>query len=335
MRRSVSLLGCLALLLCFGVVANAQEQSGSIQGIVKDVSGAVLPGATVEARSANVVGVTTAIADASGAYRFPALPPGTVRAHGHPAGIHDREGSRCPVAVGTGSEDRCAADRSPRVARRCRSPPSRRSSTSSRTTPAATHQPTTSSSASRRAATSRAIVSTAPGAQRRIARGGIQIDGAQRFREPLHHRRHGHDQPADRRLRQDDATPSSSKKCRSRSSGYTAEYGGSTGGVISAITKSGSNQFRGSLGTYYRNRGVAGSDPARAGASTRSPTAPNTCTGTPEFVGTPDDDCSTTGTRSATSAVRSCSDKLWFYFGSATTAPTTSATTTFRNSPAP
>src|SRR6266511_1375450 len=53
--------------------AIAQEQGGSIQGIVKDSSGAVLPGVTIEARSPSVVGVSTTITDTRGGYRFPAL----------------------------------------------------------------------------------------------------------------------------------------------------------------------------------------------------------------------------------------------------------------------
>ena len=34
-----------------------------------------------------------------------------------------------------------------------------------------------------------------------------------------------------------------------KSSGYNAEFGGATGGVVSAITKSGSNRIRGSAGS--------------------------------------------------------------------------------------
>ncbi|PYR91842.1 MAG: hypothetical protein DMF84_15495 [Acidobacteria bacterium] len=56
--------------------AAAQEQRGSIQGIVKDASGGVLPGATVEARSAGS-GVLSAVADAGGNFRFPSVLPGT------------------------------------------------------------------------------------------------------------------------------------------------------------------------------------------------------------------------------------------------------------------
>src|SRR5262249_55072602 len=56
--------------------ASAQEQRGSIEGVVKDTSGAVLPGVTVEAHSAGS-GVLTAVSDESGNYRFPSLLPGT------------------------------------------------------------------------------------------------------------------------------------------------------------------------------------------------------------------------------------------------------------------
>jgi hypothetical protein len=44
-------------------------------GIVKDASGAVLPGATVSLTGANVVGTQTATTNADGFYRFINLPP--------------------------------------------------------------------------------------------------------------------------------------------------------------------------------------------------------------------------------------------------------------------
>ena len=57
--------------------AAAQETRGSIEGIIKDPSGAVLPGVTVEAKGVNVAGAQTAVTDAAGIYRFPSLQPGT------------------------------------------------------------------------------------------------------------------------------------------------------------------------------------------------------------------------------------------------------------------
>ena len=43
-----------------------------------------------------------------------------------------------------------------------------------------------------------------------------------------------------------------------KSSGYNAEYRAATGGVVSAITKSGSNAFHGSAGTYYSDNKFLG-----------------------------------------------------------------------------
>src|SRR5207247_7244994 len=77
MRKRIALLGVLLCLLASAAAALAQEQTGAIQGTVKDSSGAVLPGVTVEARSPSAVGVNTAVTNAQGVYRFPALPPGT------------------------------------------------------------------------------------------------------------------------------------------------------------------------------------------------------------------------------------------------------------------
>src|SRR6188472_2465975 len=76
MKRYACLLGVLALCLSMTTGAWAQDTRGSIEGVVKDGSGAVLPGATVEARSPRLVGVQATTSDANGIYRFPALPPG-------------------------------------------------------------------------------------------------------------------------------------------------------------------------------------------------------------------------------------------------------------------
>ena len=76
--RSTALVGVLLCLLAFAGPAYAQEQTGSIQGVVKDASGSVLPGVTVEARNGQG-SATTAVTNAQGVYRFPALAPGPTR----------------------------------------------------------------------------------------------------------------------------------------------------------------------------------------------------------------------------------------------------------------
>ncbi len=80
MPRPLSVVTGAALILLLGLsgVASAQGTvTGSVQGIVKDSDGGVLPGATVTAIStALVMGRMTTTADVRGGWRFPALPPG-------------------------------------------------------------------------------------------------------------------------------------------------------------------------------------------------------------------------------------------------------------------
>ena len=64
------------LLMC--ATASAQNANGSITGAVKDASGAVLPGVTVEAASpALIEKARTAVTDGQGLYRIVDLRPGT------------------------------------------------------------------------------------------------------------------------------------------------------------------------------------------------------------------------------------------------------------------
>jgi len=69
----------LVLTLLFGSVApaRAQASTGGLRGVVKDQSGAVLVGVTVEAESpARIGGAAVEVSDAEGTYRFENLPVG-------------------------------------------------------------------------------------------------------------------------------------------------------------------------------------------------------------------------------------------------------------------
>src|ERR1700716_758862 len=81
-RRGFQLVvAVLAVCLLASTHACAQgggaSTTGSINGKVADSSGGVLPGVTVSATSPSSMGIQSAVTDASGNYRFPALPPGT------------------------------------------------------------------------------------------------------------------------------------------------------------------------------------------------------------------------------------------------------------------
>jgi hypothetical protein len=74
MRRRYALV-CAALLLVS--VPALGQTTGSINGILTDNTGAVLPGATVTAKSPALMGLQVATTNEQGQYRFPSLPPGT------------------------------------------------------------------------------------------------------------------------------------------------------------------------------------------------------------------------------------------------------------------
>ena len=77
-RRAVYALACV---LALTLPVAAQEQTGQIQGSVKDSSGAVLPGVTVEITNTSTGSVAaTEVTDANGIYRVPGLRPGKYEA---------------------------------------------------------------------------------------------------------------------------------------------------------------------------------------------------------------------------------------------------------------
>lgn len=71
--RVVLLVGCVLLI----TPAYAQRTTGDLLGIVKDASGAILPGVTVTATGPNIARPQTTTSTESGSYRITNLPPGT------------------------------------------------------------------------------------------------------------------------------------------------------------------------------------------------------------------------------------------------------------------
>src|SRR5215467_14619196 len=65
------LFGALAVVAAYG-----QENTGAIRGVIKDSTGAAIPGAKVTASSPALVRAIDVTSDKEGAYRFPKLPAG-------------------------------------------------------------------------------------------------------------------------------------------------------------------------------------------------------------------------------------------------------------------
>ena len=248
MKKFVSV--CMALCLLVATAAAAQETRGSIEGVVKDSSGAVLPGVTVEARSSALVGVQNTVSNENGSYRFPGLPPGVYEVSANLTGFSAKKvdniqlqlgqvlkvdfalavsgvtesiqvTAEAPIidvkqnaaAVSIGSE---IIDRIPKG----------RNFTS--------------------------VITTAPGTNDEAKAGGLQIDGSSGSEN-----RFVIDGLDTTSLRQGTSARTLLtdfvSEVQVKSSGYNAEFRATTGGVINAITKSGSNAWHGSVGSYYSN----------------------------------------------------------------------------------
>src|SRR5206468_6613823 len=101
MRRRV-LRNAIWLLLLTSIAgpAHAQRTTGEIIGKVTDESNAVLPGVTVAIRGSGIAGSPTVVTSETGAYRFPALPPGEYALEYTLQGFSTLRHEAIPVGVG-------------------------------------------------------------------------------------------------------------------------------------------------------------------------------------------------------------------------------------------
>ncbi len=254
---NVAAVATLALVALFAVApASAQEQVGAIIGTVSDASGAVLPGATVEAVSAGGTRLS-GTTNESGAYRFPRVPPGTYVVVGkldgfNPAevqGVSVRLGdtvtANITLEVGAVSETISVVGEAGQVDVK-----------SSATAASITAEQIESLPKGRDFT---GIATQAAGASQEGFLGGISIDGASgsenRFVIDGVDTTHPQDGVSGQNLVTDFV-----EEVQVKSAGYAAEYGGSVGGVISAVTKSGTNEFKGWVGLYYGDSTWNGSE---------------------------------------------------------------------------
>ena len=73
-----------------------------------------------------------------------------------------------------------------------------------------------------------------------------------------------------------DVLPEFVDEIQVKSSGYTAEYGGSTGGVINVVTKSGTNNWRGDVLVSFEGDALEGGPRRPCAGCPRTPRAPST-----------------------------------------------------------
>jgi hypothetical protein len=314
---------CLALLLLtIGASAPliAQEQTATFEGVISDPSGAALPGVTVDLTSAKGQKFN-AISDSKGRYRFPSVPPGDYTLVATLAGMQTATLNHIQVALGG----------APKIDVTMKLGQVSESITVSADSPVV-DVTSSASAASIRAETIEklprgrdfgSVVVQAAAANQNNRAGGIMIDGATGSEN-----RYVMDGV-------DTTNPQTGVQGKTlatdfvddvqvKSSGYAAEFGGATGGVINVVTKTGTNEFRGSAGGYYNDRSWGGD--AR-------PTLQTQLTNSTAFEQfTPRKDDFTDFEPSVTLGGPVMRDKLWFYGGYNPWIQKTTRTVDFLNS---
>jgi hypothetical protein len=331
----IKVLASVAVLLVLGLVltipASAQEQTGSIQGAVKDAQGGVLPGVTVEAKNLATGATQTAVTGATGIYRFPSLPPGRYDVSASLQGFQTAKTPNVILTLGqllTVDLSMAVAGVSETVQVTGESPliDTKQNATFSVV-------PTELIDRIPKGRDFTGVLAAAPGANAEARAGGISVDGAS---------------GAENRFVIDgvDTTNlqngSSGKtvvtdfiqEVQVKTSGYNAEYPGATGGVVNALTKSGTNQFRGSFNYYYTNNGPTGLANKDSSSFWKGKQRPNlrlvpTNTKLAEYYTVPLDDLPTYEPvfELGGPIMR---DKLWFWAGYAPVRAKTSRTVTWQ-----
>ncbi len=242
-----------ALLLLLALPAAAQETSGSITGTITDSSGSSLPGVTVVATADGKA--ATVYTDGRGHFRFPALTPGDYELVASLTDFTSQKVTGVDLNLGEVLTINLTMDLA------------EVSETIVVTSEAPVIEITQSATATSvsgelieslpRGRNFTSVVTQATHAVDERDAGGIAIDGSSggenRFVVDGIDTTNLQTGVSAKNVITDHV-----QEVQIKSSGYNAEYGGSTGGVINVITKTGSNDWRGDITGYYSSSDLYG-----------------------------------------------------------------------------
>ena len=246
----------LLLITALAVPAFAQEQRGSIEGVVKDASGAVLPGATVEAKS-HVGRRASTTTDADRRVPFPvAGARATTRSRPTCQGFKPRE--VVDVRVGSVRSRRSISALPLSGVTETVQVTARIADDRRRAEPRADQHPRrddrSAAEGPRLHVAGDAGARRQPGKPQRRHLDRRRVGGREQVLSSTASTRRTSG-PASRRRR---SSPTSSKKCRSSRPATPRNSAARRAASISVISKSGTNEFRGEVGVYFNNDGSNG-----------------------------------------------------------------------------
>jgi hypothetical protein len=325
MRTIKLLIFATALAVSLAGISFGQETTGNLEGTVKDPQGAVVPGVSVTvsstgrtegARADATVGFSrTVVTDSSGFYRVQNVPPGvynvsTAATSGFGAATSSNVevvlGKTTPVNISLQAGDVQTTVNVTTAGELAIDPTDNKIQTNITSRTAELLPKGTGFSS---------LLKIAPSTRPEPLNGGFQVDGASGSEntfiidgQEVTHFRTGV-------LRANDNLPFNIvQEVQIKSSGFEAEFGGATGGVINVVTKGGSNEWHGEFGIGFKPAALQ-SDPRQFLRSFRSGSAtatPPTFVDIPEYI-FPRKDEGTDTFPTANLSGPIIKDHLWFF----------------------
>jgi len=256
-RFSLALAVALLLLAPFAALA---QTTGTIEGQITDQSGAALPGVTVELTGARIQGTKTTVTAADGRYRFLSLTPGDYTVTASLAGFGKVQ-KKATVTLDAHVEANMQMALS----------------TTAEVTVTGEAPLIDSTSTTSGSNYSGKVIDKLPLSSRNYAdvvftQPGVQADNGETQGRSLAISIYGSTSAENqfvidgvnttnvvKGIQGKDINNEFIQEVEVKTSGYQAEYGRNTGGVVNVITKSGGNEFHGGIFGYYNNLSLASS----------------------------------------------------------------------------
>ena len=250
MNKKLLVLVIIVCLSTVGLTFAQMTPEGRVNGKVVDQQGNPLPGVNVVASSPRLVGGATAVTDATGVYRLMALPSGTYEITFSLQGFNTliRQGILLDLSQtlalnvtlqeATIQKEVTVIGQSPLI--------DVKSTVKGQVMTKETYLSLP------RGRSFDTLISTIPGVQNESITGGISVDGASGA-ENVWYADGADITNFHLGTRGQNVVLELLDEVKVTASGYNAEFGGSLGGVVNVITRSGSNEFHGDIMGFYEN----------------------------------------------------------------------------------
>lgn len=250
MKNKLVLLAMIFVLIAGGTALAQINPEGRITGKVVDDQGNPLPGVTVEATSPRLVGKAATVTDATGTYRLLALPSGTYEITFSLPGFKTL--IRKDIVLQLSQTLVINVTMEPAAIEEAVTVVGEAPLVDVKSTVKGQVMTKETFLTLPRGRTMDSLISTVPGVSDEGIAGGISVDGATGA-ENMFYVDGTNVTDIHVGTRGQNVVLELVDEVKVTASGYNAEFGGSMGGVVNVITRSGGNTFHGDVMAYYNN----------------------------------------------------------------------------------